>query len=91
MIMTLYVNTDENKYEYQKKENIDNLLEYGMNTNNKKSTRLMDETLVDLFYFITVAENTENMSKNSKLATATNKTLKMLFNVNDNKPTLFSG
>ena len=31
-----YVNTNENKYEYQKKENIDYLLEYGMTTNNKK-------------------------------------------------------
>ena len=51
----------------------------------------MDETLVDLFYFITVGVPPRNMSKNSKLATATNKTLKMLFNVNDNKPTLFSG
>ncbi len=51
----------------------------------------MDETLVDLFYFITVGVPPRNMSKNSKLATATNKTLKMLFNVDDSKPTLFSG
>ena len=51
----------------------------------------MDETLVDLFYFITIGVPPRNMSKNTKLASATNKTIKMIFNVQNDKPTLFSG
>ena len=51
----------------------------------------MDDTLVDLFYFITIGVPPRNMSKNTKLASATNKTIKMIFNVQNDKPTLFSG
>ncbi len=50
----------------------------------------MDETIVDLFYFITIGVPPRNMSINTKLATATNKAIKVLFNMKEDKQTIFS-
>ena len=50
----------------------------------------MDETIVDLLYFLTIGVPPRNMSINTKLANAANKLFKFVFNIQTTDKVLFS-